>query len=88
MRMVLFIIYENAAEREQTNARAVVQAQKEFGDFFKLIEMGSWATLDHCDQELALEERLDVAIDRLLKRVDVERAKVISEALSLHFATE
>jgi hypothetical protein len=45
------------------------QGHRELGDFYALVEMGEEATLDRLMKELEVQERLDAAIDRCIKRL-------------------
>jgi hypothetical protein len=54
---------------EETGRAAEVDAQKELGDSYELIEIGAIGTLDYLNKELAVEDRLDAMIDRCLKRL-------------------
>jgi hypothetical protein len=45
------------------------KAREELGEVYDLVEMGDDATLDGLAKQLAIQERLDVAIDRCLKRL-------------------
>jgi hypothetical protein len=54
---------------EETERAAEVDAQRELGDSYELIEIGPIATLDYLNKELAVEDHLDAMIDRCLKRL-------------------
>jgi hypothetical protein len=54
---------------EETGRAAEVDAQRELGDSYALIEIGAIGTLDYLNKELAVEDRLDAMIDRCLKRL-------------------
>jgi hypothetical protein len=48
---------------------AQVQARKELGDAFDLIEVGKKTTFDGLLEDLTVEERLDAIVDKSLKRL-------------------
>jgi hypothetical protein len=48
---------------------AEVQARKEFGEHYGLVEVGDEATLEGLAKQLAILDRLDSMIDRCLKRL-------------------
>jgi hypothetical protein len=45
------------------------QARNELGELYALVEMGEEATLDHLMKQLEVQDRLDAAIDRCIKRL-------------------
>jgi hypothetical protein len=64
---------EEPREFEKTFKRrwqaAEDQAREELGEFYDLAEMGEDATLEGLAKRLAIQERLDAAIDRCLRRL-------------------
>jgi hypothetical protein len=66
---------ERSDERawEEVRRAADAEARKELGDKYELIEIGAIATLDHLMKEIAVEDRLDVMIDRCMKRLLLSR---------------
>jgi hypothetical protein len=59
------------------------QIRRQLGDTYQLFEIGDAATLDGLMKELATEERLDIMIDRCLKRLLFLRGlKSLSSAAS------
>jgi len=57
-------------DEDATACRAAEHlARRELGDAYQLVEIGNTATLDGLMKELATEERLDIMIDRCLKRL-------------------
>jgi hypothetical protein len=54
--------------KEATDAAEAI-AQDELGEVYKLVEMGDLATVTQMYAELEVEERLNAAIDKLLKRL-------------------
>ena len=55
-------------------------AQKELGGIYELVEAGEASTFDGLSKELEIQERLDAAISRCLKRLLLVRGiKSISE---------
>ena len=51
------------------NIRAMSQIVENLGDAFELVEIGGAATFDGLTKELAIQERLDAAINRCLKQL-------------------
>lgn len=48
---------------------AEIQARKELGELYTLVEMGEEATIDRLMKDLEVQERLDAVIDKCLKRL-------------------
>jgi hypothetical protein len=59
--------FDESLERKYQAAEA--QAREELGENYALVELGEGATLEGLANELAIQERLDAAIDRCLKRL-------------------
>ena len=59
--------FEEAFQKKWRSAEN--QAREELGEFYDLGEMGEDATLEGLAKQLAIQERLDAAIDRCLKRL-------------------
>ena len=51
------------------NIRAMSQIVENLGDAFELVEIGGAATFDGLTKELAIQERLDAAINKCLKQL-------------------
>jgi predicted transcriptional regulator len=71
---------ENSAKCEEQMRFANDLAQKELGGIYELVEAGEASTFDGLSKELDIQERLDAAISRCLKRLLLVRGiKSISE---------
>ena len=67
-------------KREEQMRVAKDQAQKELGDIYELIQAGEATTFDGLTKELEIQERLDAAVSRCLKRLLLVRGiKSISD---------
>jgi hypothetical protein len=64
---------EESVEFERTFSEkwqsAESQGRRELGELYALVEMGEEATLDRLMKELEVQDRLDAAIDRCIKRL-------------------
>ena len=71
------------ADRAAAEEAATEQAQEELGQTYRLVEIGEAATIDGLMRELDVRERLDVNIDRCIKRLlQVRGVKSISQESS------
>jgi hypothetical protein len=71
------------AKRQELTRAADHQARQELGENYKLVEIGATATVDRLIKDLEVEERLDGAIDKCLKRLLFLRGlKSLSQASS------
>jgi hypothetical protein len=55
--------------RDAALRAAKVQARKELGEAYELIEIGDTATVDHLMKELEIRDRLDAKIERCIKQL-------------------
>jgi hypothetical protein len=55
--------------RDAALRAAKVQAHKELGEAYGLIEIGDTATIDHLMKELEIQDRLDAKIERCIKQL-------------------
>ena len=56
-------------EERQIKRAAESEAQEELGEIYEFVEIGEAATFDGLTGELAIQERLDAAINRCLKQL-------------------
>jgi hypothetical protein len=56
-------------DKREIERAAESEAQEELGEIYEFVEIGSGATFDGLTGELAIQERLDAAINRCLKQL-------------------
>jgi glycine/D-amino acid oxidase-like deaminating enzyme len=66
---MLRMLQIDPAKHEEALRAAEDQARQELGDAYELVQIGSAATFDRLEKDLAIEERLDGMIDKCIKRL-------------------
>jgi hypothetical protein len=66
---LLRMLQIDPAKHEEALRATEDQARQELGDAYELVQIGSAATFDRLEKDLAIEERLDGLIDKCLKRL-------------------
>jgi hypothetical protein len=68
-----FLLWAIPPLKKKASETAEAQARNELGGTYDLVELRDIATSDQMERELAIQDRLDAMIDKVLKRLVLVR---------------